>query len=212
MTRVIHRHRTVLKLVLAASVGITLAWGVWWSDGWADVPSRLGRAGPLYETHVLAIGLVIPLALLTAAYWEQRCYCLLAISPVLNVGYWGQWQVLRYDVEHQGGLPLGRFLVGPPPGGCGFTMGVYYTTAIALATIPLAVAARWWSPRVLQDGTLCPHCGYCLRGLPELRCPECGRLPELRDLDAGRLGLVLPERSDEAPFPVNHPSSRGASS
>jgi len=30
------------------------------------------------------------------------------------------------------------------------------------------------SPPIAQD-TLCPNCGYCLFGLSECRCPECGR-------------------------------------
>jgi hypothetical protein len=30
-------------------------------------------------------------------------------------------------------------------------------------------------PVVLQDGSLCPACGYSLRGCVVQRCPECGR-------------------------------------
>lgn len=29
--------------------------------------------------------------------------------------------------------------------------------------------------RIVQDGTLCPNCFYCLRGNRTGRCPECGR-------------------------------------
>ncbi len=28
---------------------------------------------------------------------------------------------------------------------------------------------------VVQDGTMCPGCAYSIQGLPESRCPECGR-------------------------------------
>lgn len=44
-----------------------------------------------------------------------------------------------------------------------------------LAQTTIVVARRHWWP--LPDADLrpaCATCGYCLRGLPEPRCPECG--------------------------------------
>lgn len=190
VVRVIRRHHTVPKLAAALVAGLALAWGVWWSDWWADVPAKLGWSGALYETHVCVYRIVIPLVFLGSAWFEHRYLCLMLISLLLNLGYWGQWQLFRFYIECEGQLPLHQFLFGPAPGGCGFQTAWRYTLWAALATIPLAMASRWWSPRVWQDGTLCPHCGYCLRGLPELRCPECGRTPDPRELAADKLGLL----------------------
>ena len=64
-------------------------------------------------------------------------------------------------------------------------IGVFLAGAMKLA-IPLlaAVIGLWWgafayrlhgSPPWLDDPTRCAHCGYPKRGLPEPRCPECGR-------------------------------------
>ncbi|MCZ6654042.1 MAG: HEAT repeat domain-containing protein [Planctomycetota bacterium] len=36
----------------------------------------------------------------------------------------------------------------------------------------------------IQDGTLCPTCGYTIVGLPEPRCPECGNQFTPHDLEA----------------------------
>jgi hypothetical protein len=41
---------------------------------------------------------------------------------------------------------------------------------VVLGAIGLVIAAR---PHRVPSGH-CVHCGYCLRGLPEPRCPECG--------------------------------------
>ena len=38
--------------------------------------------------------------------------------------------------------------------------------------------AAWWAPR----GARCPGCDYCLLGLREHRCPECGRPFRLEEL------------------------------
>lgn len=40
---------------------------------------------------------------------------------------------------------------------------------------------------VVQDGSLCPRCGYCIRHLPTSRCPECGG-----PFDLERLGRRVP--------------------
>lgn len=44
---------------------------------------------------------------------------------------------------------------------------------------------RTWRPSVvIQDGTLCPSCAYCLRGNTTMRCPECGRAFTFDELGA----------------------------
>ncbi|MCB9856556.1 MAG: hypothetical protein H6818_12815 [Phycisphaerales bacterium] len=36
---------------------------------------------------------------------------------------------------------------------------------------------------VVQDGTLCPTCAYCLVGVQSMRCPECGSAFSFADLE-----------------------------
>ena len=43
------------------------------------------------------------------------------------------------------------------------------------STIGWIVARCFKGAIVVQDGTLCPKCGYCLAGCPDRICPECGR-------------------------------------
>lgn len=45
---------------------------------------------------------------------------------------------------------------------------------------------RW--PFVIQDGSSCPQCGYCVRGVASAICPECGTR-----FDHTQLGLSLAE-------------------
>jgi len=53
--------------------------------------------------------------------------------------------------------------------------------ALLLIVTVFSITLLWSSARatlpkfVLQDGTLCPGCGYCLIGVTDKRCPECGR-------------------------------------
>lgn len=53
-------------------------------------------------------------------------------------------------------------------------------SAIVLASSIAIVAGLWRIVRmslpalVVQDGTLCPQCAYCLLGVQSMRCPECG--------------------------------------
>ncbi|MCG3137085.1 MAG: hypothetical protein HJJLKODD_00927 [Phycisphaerae bacterium] len=41
-------------------------------------------------------------------------------------------------------------------------------------------------PSITDEEFNCPRCGYSLRGLPQLRCPECGLLANLDQLRAAR--------------------------
>ena len=45
-------------------------------------------------------------------------------------------------------------------------------------------ASRYFRALLVEhDYSLCPECGYTLRGLPEQhKCPECGRAYELGDV------------------------------
>jgi hypothetical protein len=52
---------------------------------------------------------------------------------------------------------------------------------------------------VVQNGTLCPGCGYCVIGVFELRCPECGRsftYDELETTEADFAGRTMALQSD----------------
>ena len=51
-------------------------------------------------------------------------------------------------------------------------------------------------PILIQDGTLCPGCGYCLRGCTGQRCPECGREYSLEEL--GTANAELDARAEDA--------------
>lgn len=43
-----------------------------------------------------------------------------------------------------------------------------------LSLLGWSVITRVW-PFRLQDGSTCPNCGYCVRGVASRVCPECGR-------------------------------------
>jgi hypothetical protein len=49
-------------------------------------------------------------------------------------------------------------------------IGVVYTVLHASVT---HLGAKWLASR-RHDDLACRHCGYCLRGLRDPRCPECG--------------------------------------
>lgn len=50
---------------------------------------------------------------------------------------------------------------------------------------------RWFKGKVVvQDGTLCPKCGYCLIGNIDRICPECGREFTFQELDTTGERLV----------------------
>jgi len=47
---------------------------------------------------------------------------------------------------------------------------------VVLVCVLVWLLVRLTLPKfVMQDGTLCPGCAYCLIGVTEMRCPECGR-------------------------------------
>lgn len=47
-------------------------------------------------------------------------------------------------------------------------------------------------------GPSCPGCGYCLIGLAEQVCPECGRPFTLEELDVTSRDLRPPARTNDA--------------
>ena len=87
------------------------------------------------------------------------------------------------------GLDYGVGVVGAPLGlaGVGLFFAGYeayfpfmlFSLVIALLAGVAALAwmlLRYTMPRiVLQDGSRCPVCAYCLIGVTSMRCPECGR-------------------------------------
>ena len=47
------------------------------------------------------------------------------------------------------------------------------------------IKSRW--PFYFQDGSSCPQCGYCVRGVSSRICPECGRAFDEKDLGLSAL-------------------------
>jgi hypothetical protein len=71
------------------------------------------------------------------------------------------------------------FSIGNPDSEQWFTVG---TATVALVLfyalsnlVLLIIFNRLRSPPPIQDGTLCPGCGYCLVGNISMICSECGR-------------------------------------
>lgn len=74
--------------------------------------------------------------------------------------------------------------------------GAWVLQAICSGFLGIPTAALIWSlvahfvwpiildiaPFRIQDGTTCPKCGYCLRGVSSRICPECGRAFNRHDL------------------------------
>ena len=55
-------------------------------------------------------------------------------------------------------------------------------------------------PLPIQDGTLCPACGYCLIGNTSMVCSECGRPFSFAELNAGRdirPGFIVPSEKQD---------------
>ena len=53
-----------------------------------------------------------------------------------------------------------------------------------------AALHRLWPDALLQDGTLCPGCGYSLIGNTSEVCPECGRPFTYAELGTTREALL----------------------
>lgn len=56
----------------------------------------------------------------------------------------------------------------------GFSIGVSLVLAVACVVVWMWVR-RWGEVVLIQDGTICPACGYSLVGNQSMICPECGR-------------------------------------
>ena len=66
---------------------------------------------------------------------------------------------------------------------------VYWLGSATIGTALLAAIQWRWRPRY---GPYCPGCGYCLIGLSEKRCPECGRPFNLAELGIEEDELRIP--------------------
>lgn len=79
--------------------------------------------------------------------------------------------------------------------GAGFvlvaTIGALVTWVV-VRTVPISV--------VVQDGTLCPYCGYSLIGTSGFRCPECGRHFTYYQLDTTKGEFELRSRKLRGAF------------
>jgi hypothetical protein len=61
---------------------------------------------------------------------------------------------------------------------CG--VAIFY---VPLSVVFILLANRMRQPAILQDGSRCPSCAYCLVGNISMVCPECGTPYTLGDLD-----------------------------
>jgi len=52
---------------------------------------------------------------------------------------------------------------------------IMHVTPLFLGAVAVAVFAIWPTHACSPGTNHCTHCGYNLTGLPEPRCPECGR-------------------------------------
>lgn len=67
----------------------------------------------------------------------------------------------------------------------GSTVGIALGVSLGVAAVCVVAwlwVRRWNEVVLLQDGTLCPHCGYSLIGNTTMLCPECGRDFTFREL------------------------------
>lgn len=101
-------------------------------------------------------GLLLPVFL--GNYWFR-------LSAILVVGYWTHENYAIKSLVQC----LGR---------AEFAMAAHYVFVVGLSCASAfggaCLGARWFPPKH-ADRMTCPNCGYCLFGLPEPRCPECGR-------------------------------------
>ncbi len=49
-----------------------------------------------------------------------------------------------------------------------------YCHLMSIVVVTLPVLGAYWPRGREEDAPVCKVCGYCLRGLAESRCPECG--------------------------------------
>lgn len=139
---------------------------------------------------VLSITLWLPMSSLECVVWSVSAPAFLPLAAI-----WGRLidagliapLVAKYIYRHPQwlarialsfSLALGS-MIGPAmragvPDGIGFLIVGSGLMTIGLLSFVIAYEIRWGHPR-WQDGNICPHCAYCLTGLPELSCPECGR-------------------------------------
>ena len=68
------------------------------------------------------------------------------------------------------GIAIGVFFIGMPP------------YAIAFCGLGMILRERF-GVAVIQDGTMCPGCGYSLIGNTTMICPECGRAFTFEELE-----------------------------
>ncbi len=64
---------------------------------------------------------------------------------------------------------------------------LHYVGPLLGAAVWFAASARYWQWREfgtqsIEDRLRCPNCGYCLAGLNQARCPECGSVYTLEEL------------------------------
>jgi hypothetical protein len=64
--------------------------------------------------------------------------------------------------------------------------GLLVGADVVVSIVVYAIVMAWWRfigrRKVVQDGTLCYGCGYCLVGNTSMTCPECGRSFTLEEL------------------------------
>lgn len=148
MARLIHRRRDPFWLLLILSAGA--------GSGGMAVIRALVPSDPQAGIAIVFLSplVAVPGALVLPWFdqrpWRLYLYCLAAAAAVRLMGAQG---IARRAADRGVDRPLGGIVA-----------------AISLAFSRLAYRLEF---KPTPDGE-CPSCGYCLTGLPETRCPECG--------------------------------------
>lgn len=152
-------------------------WHVWTSAGLIiGIAAGIARpriGGPVHHEMLIAYPIMLGLSLgLIGLLW--RVPPRHAIVD-LGVGMTLLWGAFWVGID---GTMLYEGLNRRPLGFLGFAL-IHWLGGLVVGAILLASARAYWP---LREGPYCPRCGYCVIGVREHRCPECGRPFTLSEL------------------------------
>ncbi len=117
--------------------------------------------------------------------------------------------VLIQQFSNWGNVIWGGYVDAPLPGfGRSGTLPLFIITPTAIPLCFLSCLLYWvasryrWGPVVIQDGTMCPQCGYNILGAVDRICSECGREFTYQELGTTKQGFSASVGASEtAPLP-----------
>jgi hypothetical protein len=154
---------------------------IWWSlwafagllIGMAAGVARPRLAGPVHYEMLIAYPILLGLSLwLIALLW--RVPPRHAITD-LGVGMTLLWGAFWGGID---GTMLVEGISRSTFSFVGFVI-IHWLGGLVVGAVLLASARAYWP---LREGPYCPGCGYCVIGVRERRCPECGRSFTLEEL------------------------------